>query len=104
MDSHGRRIGSVWDGRLDGRASSRLRRPRQPWLTAETTGMMEPLVDLGEMVEEGAPLLNIWPTTLTGKAPLTVPANRSGLLAGRHFPGLVQMGDCLAVIASIAAD
>ncbi|ORE93372.1 hypothetical protein ATO13_11881 [Stappia sp. 22II-S9-Z10] len=71
---------------------------------AETTGMMEPLVDLGEMVEEGAPLLNIWPTTLTGKAPLTVPANRSGLLAGRHFPGLVQMGDCLAVIASIVAD
>jgi len=28
-------------------------------------------------------------------------ARRSGLLAARHFPGLVQCGDTLAVIAEV---
>lgn len=69
---------------------------------ADLTGMMEPLVDLGARVAAGEPLLRIWPVTTTGAAPLTVTANRAGLLTGRHFPGLVKLGDCLAVIADVA--
>jgi N2-acetyl-L-2,4-diaminobutanoate deacetylase len=67
---------------------------------ATEPGLLEPLVDLGEAVEAGAPLARIWPADRTGRAPVTVTAQRAGLLAARHFPGLVQMGDCLAVIAS----
>lgn len=62
-------------------------------------GMIQPLADLGDMVAEGQPLARIWPVDRTGVAPVTVTAQRGGLVAARHFPGLVQTGDCLAVIA-----
>ncbi|MGF1553405.1 MAG: N(2)-acetyl-L-2,4-diaminobutanoate deacetylase DoeB [Paracoccaceae bacterium] len=68
---------------------------------AEAEGMVEPLVDLGGRVEKGAPLARIWPLDRTGVAPVTVAARRSGLLASRHFPGLVQAGDCLGVVAEV---
>jgi len=71
---------------------------------AELTGLMEPLVDLHEPVEEGDPLMRIWSTTVTGEAPMTVVSKRSGVLSGRHFPGLVKLGDCLAVVARVVAD
>ncbi|UOM32727.1 N(2)-acetyl-L-2,4-diaminobutanoate deacetylase DoeB [Acuticoccus sp. I52.16.1] len=71
---------------------------------AEMTGMMEPLVDLGETVAEGDALMRIWLTTNTGDPPLTVRSKRDGILAGRHFPGLVKLGDCLAVVASPIED
>ncbi len=66
---------------------------------ATCEGLVEPLVDLGERVEAGAPLARIWPPDRTGLMPLDVPAQRSGVLAARHFPGLIQTGDCLAVVA-----
>jgi len=67
-------------------------------------GLIEPLVDLGEEVARGAPLARIWPADRTGQAPLTCTARRAGVPAARHFPGLVQAGDCLAVIASQTAE
>ena len=67
---------------------------------ATSDGLLEPLVDLGEAVAEGAPLARIWPSDRTGLAPRVHTAQRAGLLAARHFPGLIQTGDCLAVIAS----
>jgi N2-acetyl-L-2,4-diaminobutanoate deacetylase len=33
--------------------------------------------------------------------PLEYYAQRSGILAARHFPGLIGTGDCLAVIATV---
>jgi len=68
---------------------------------ADLTGLMEPLVDLGEMVEEGEPLMRIWLTTVTGEPALTVRSKTAGILSGRHFPGLVKLGDCLAVVATV---
>jgi len=62
-------------------------------------GVLEPCLDLGAMVEEGEPIARIWPIDRNGVAPDEIIARSSGLLAGRHFPGLVAMGDCLAVIA-----
>jgi len=44
-------------------------------------------------------LARIWPTDRTGIAPIDYRAPRSGILAGRHFPGLVKAGDCMAVVA-----
>ncbi|MFN4100312.1 MAG: N(2)-acetyl-L-2,4-diaminobutanoate deacetylase DoeB [Pararhodobacter sp.] len=67
--------------------------------TAPDSGMIEPLVDLGEDVVPGQPLARIWPADRTGATPSTVVAQRDGVLAARHFPGLVQRGDTLAVVA-----
>jgi N2-acetyl-L-2,4-diaminobutanoate deacetylase len=71
---------------------------------ATCDGLLEPLVDLGEPVAPGDPLARIWPADRTGAAPTLVRAQREGLLAARHFPGLIQTGDCLAVIATVAED
>jgi N2-acetyl-L-2,4-diaminobutanoate deacetylase len=62
-------------------------------------GLIEPLVDLGEEVSEGDPLAQIWPVARSGAGAVTYRARRSGILAARHFPGLVKPGDCLAVVA-----
>ena len=64
-------------------------------------GLLHPLADLGDAVTAGQPLAQIWPTDRSGVAPRQVSAQRGGILAARHFPGLVQSGDCLAVIASV---
>ena len=66
---------------------------------AQVEGLIEPLVDLGESVAKGQPLARIWPKDRTGQPPATVCAQRAGLLIARHFPGLITMGDCLAVLA-----
>jgi N-alpha-acetyl-L-2,4-diaminobutyrate deacetylase len=70
---------------------------------AEAEGLLEPLADLGERVEKGAAIARIWPLDRTGLMPLTVYARREGVIAARHFPGLMQSGDCLAVIAEVIA-
>lgn len=66
---------------------------------ADHDGLIEPCLDLGDKVETGACLARIWPVDRTGATPLEHVAKRPGILAARHFPGLVKAGDCLAVIA-----
>ncbi|MER8693954.1 N(2)-acetyl-L-2,4-diaminobutanoate deacetylase DoeB [Mesorhizobium opportunistum] len=66
---------------------------------AEDDGMVETMVDLGEPVEKGAVLARIHPVGRTGVAPQEIRAKMSGMLAARHFPGLVKAGDCAAVVA-----
>jgi N-alpha-acetyl-L-2,4-diaminobutyrate deacetylase len=68
---------------------------------AEHDGLFEPMVDLGENVEEGGMVARIWPLDRTGVAPFDYRTHRSGIVAGRHFPGLVKAGDCMAVVGSI---
>lgn len=68
---------------------------------AEGDGMIEPMVDLGERVEKGQPVARIHDITRTGTQPLEMRAKMSGLLAARHFPGLVKAGDCVAVLAVV---
>ena len=62
-------------------------------------GLVEFLVGLGQTVRQGDPLVRIWPVQHTGQVPLTLAAQRDGLLLARHHPGLCQAGDCLAVLA-----
>ena len=66
---------------------------------AEDAGLLEPLVDLGAPVTAGDAVARIHPTTRTGLAPVELRARLSGLLVARHFPGLIQPGDCAAVVA-----
>ena len=69
------------------------------FVLAERDALIEPLVDLGAEVAEGQPIARLWPLDRTGSPPEDCRARRSGILAGRHFPGLLQSGDCVAVVA-----
>lgn len=68
---------------------------------SETSGLFEMAVDLGETVAKGAVLARIWSTERSGLAPLEIRARQGGIMAARHFPGLVGPGDCVAVVANL---
>jgi N2-acetyl-L-2,4-diaminobutanoate deacetylase len=71
------------------------------YTTSEHEGLLEVCKDLGEMVKSGEVIARVYQTTCTGGAPVEYTAKRSGLLAARHFPGLVHIGDTVAVVADI---
>jgi hypothetical protein len=52
-------------------------------------------------VTAGEVLARVHDATRTGARPVEYRALRSGLLAARHFPGLVQAGDTIAVVADV---
>lgn len=68
---------------------------------SEADGLVEPMKDLGEPVTRGACIARIHDVTRTGAAPFDHRAATDGVLAARHFPGLVKVGDCLSVVAAI---
>ncbi|HEY1611722.1 MAG TPA: N(2)-acetyl-L-2,4-diaminobutanoate deacetylase DoeB [Paraburkholderia sp.] len=71
------------------------------YTTSEHHGLLEMCRDLGEMVEKGDVLARVHDIGRTGAAPVEYVAKRAGLLAARHFPGLVQAGDTVAVVADV---
>ncbi len=64
-----------------------------------TGGMIEYTKILGDPVQKGDVLARIWDPTRTGVDPLEIHSKMDGLLAVRHTYGLIQSGDCLAVLA-----
>ncbi|UWR10001.1 N(2)-acetyl-L-2,4-diaminobutanoate deacetylase DoeB [Sulfitobacter mediterraneus] len=68
---------------------------------AQNAGMIEYLADLGDPVTKGQPIARIWPADRTGVAPQICTAGRSGILAARHVPGLVKMGDFVGLVAVV---
>jgi N2-acetyl-L-2,4-diaminobutanoate deacetylase len=66
---------------------------------APLAGLCEHLVALGQKVQKGDLLARLWSTENTGQPPLEIRAEMQGLVITRHHPGLVQSGDCLAVLA-----
>jgi N2-acetyl-L-2,4-diaminobutanoate deacetylase len=71
------------------------------YTTSEHDGLLEMCKDLGDMVEAGDVLARVHDAMRTGRRPTEYRAKRGGLLAARHFPGLVQIGDTVAVVADI---
>jgi N-alpha-acetyl-L-2,4-diaminobutyrate deacetylase len=69
------------------------------FVTSESTGLMAFHVDLGQEVRAGDLIAEVYSIERTGAAPQPYHAAVDGLLVGRHFPGLINMGDVLAVIA-----
>jgi N-alpha-acetyl-L-2,4-diaminobutyrate deacetylase len=65
---------------------------------SESDGLIEFCVDLGETVAPGQMLARVHAVERTGTAPAEYRAKLGGILAGRHFPGLIKSGDCMAVI------
>ena len=68
---------------------------------AEHDGLIEPAVDLGDSIHKGDVVARIWPLDRTGVPPIDYRAGRDGILAARHFPSLVKVGDCMAVVAVV---
>jgi N2-acetyl-L-2,4-diaminobutanoate deacetylase len=83
--------------------STRLAMPSGDcYVTSETTGLLEMCVDLGASVREGDLVARVHNCERTGLTPVEYRAKLDGILAGRHFPGLVTLGDTIAVIATPA--
>lgn len=72
------------------------------YLHANHAGLFEMLVDLGQWVRAGDPIAQVHSLTEPDAAPFVYRAGRDGLLIGRHFPGLIQQGDFLALLAGRA--
>lgn len=66
---------------------------------AQDAGLVEYLLDLGDPVSEGQMIARIWPSDRTGVQPKTCVAGRDGILAARHAPGLIKLGDFAALVA-----
>jgi hypothetical protein len=73
------------------------------FLFADEDGLIKPVKDLGDSVHRGTVLVRIHPIDRTGRSPAEYSAAIDGILAGRHFPGLVKSGDCIAVIGAPVA-
>lgn len=71
------------------------------FVISNDAGLFEPLVDLGDTVTKGQPVARIWSVDRSGQPPVTYTANRAGLVTARHFPGVIQMGDCMTVVAVV---
>ena len=63
-------------------------------------GIVEFCVDVGSEVRAGDLLAKVHHYDRPQQAARIYHARCDGVLIGRHFPGLVQRGDCLSVIAS----
>ena len=69
------------------------------YVTSESQGLVEPCVNLGVEVKEGDVLLRIHDINRTGQPPIDYHAAIDGILVGRHFPGLINYGDFVALVA-----
>ena len=97
------RHAGILEGALEGGRSVQLDMPSSDCFSfSESEGLVEPAVDLGEPVRKGDLLARVHPVDALGRAPAEYRAALDGMLAARHFPGLIGMGDCLAVVAAFA--
>lgn len=94
------RHAGILAGAVEHRETRWLDMPSSDCFTfSQHDGLIEPVVDLGEPVRQGDVLARIHSVERTGAAPTEFHAKLDGILAARHFPGLVKSGDCLAVVA-----
>jgi N-alpha-acetyl-L-2,4-diaminobutyrate deacetylase len=66
---------------------------------SESTGLLEPCIDLGTEVRAGDLIALIHNIERTGLPPTEYHTFIDGIFTGRHFPGLVTMGDFLGVVS-----
>ena len=69
------------------------------FVISESAGLIEFCLELGESVEAGEVVALVHDTTRSGSQPRAYEAQISGILTGRHFPGLIKPGDFLAMVA-----
>lgn len=92
----------ILKGEVETRPSVMLDMPSGDCFTfAEHDGLFEICTDLGDRVRAGDVLAKVWPVERTGAAPALYRAKLDGILAARHFPGIIKMGDCMGVVATV---
>jgi N-alpha-acetyl-L-2,4-diaminobutyrate deacetylase len=92
----------ILEGKVELQATVMLDMPDGScFVASEHDGLLEMCRDLGDRVRKGEVVARIHDIKRTGVAPVEYRAGRSGVLAARHFPGLVQCGDTVAVIADV---
>ena len=90
----------ILHGKIDYQPTVMLDMPSGDCFTfSEHDGLFEICADLGSKVKKGAVIAKVWPADRTGIPPIAYRAKMDGILAGRHFPGLIKMGDCMSVVA-----
>jgi N2-acetyl-L-2,4-diaminobutanoate deacetylase len=96
------RHAGIVSGKIDHRDTRWLDMPSGDCFSfAEDEGLIETMVDLGDFVKEGQVIARIHTIGRTGAAPTEIRTKLTGLLAARHFPGLVKPGDCVAVVGTV---
>ncbi|MDX3926016.1 MAG: N(2)-acetyl-L-2,4-diaminobutanoate deacetylase DoeB [Shinella sp.] len=94
------RAAGILDGAVEAHETEWLDMPDgNCFCFAEDGGLLEPLRDLGDMVERDEVVARIYPVGRTGSVPHEIRAKMTGILTARHFPGLVKPGDCIGVIS-----
>lgn len=87
-------------GEMEKAASIRLDMPSGDCFAfSEHEGLFEICADLGAQVTKGSVIAKVWPVERTGAAPALYHAKMDGIVTARHFPGLIKMGDCIAVLS-----
>ena len=71
------------------------------YLFSSSDGLVDYAKDLEDRVEAGDVIARVWPKDRTGETPVEYVAKTTGILASRHFPGLIQTGDFLGLIAKV---
>lgn len=71
------------------------------YVQSEHSGLLELAYSLGDHVTKGDVIARVYDMTRTGTPPVEYRAERDGVLMGRRFPALVNMGDTIAVIADV---
>ena len=93
------RHAGILPGAPEIRATRWLDMPEGCFCFAPRDGLAETMVDLGAPVRAGEVIARIHTVHRTGGAPEEIRAGIGGILVARHFPGLIQAGDCAAVVA-----
>lgn len=90
----------ILDAPLERRISQQLTQPDDACFHfSASEGLLEFCHPLGARLRQGDVIARTWCKDRMGQAPLETRAQRDGILLARHHPGLVRMGDCLAVLA-----
>jgi N-alpha-acetyl-L-2,4-diaminobutyrate deacetylase len=95
-----RQFGLV-EGAVEPAPTRLMHSPDASWFViADNRGILEILVDLGGEVAAGQAVGQIHDIERPREPPAVYHAAQAGVLIGRHAPGLIKPGDCLAVIAT----
>ncbi len=71
------------------------------FICCEHRGLVEPFVELGDVVKEGDLLAKVHNIDRTATIPENYYAKRDGMVIIKHYPSIIDIGDNLMVIAKI---
>jgi N-alpha-acetyl-L-2,4-diaminobutyrate deacetylase len=68
------------------------------YVARRSSGLIAYCVGLAQTLRKGDVIACVYEVECPGRAPAAYHPGRGGIVVGRHFPGLVQMGNVVAVI------